>query len=379
MLTKALRRESVDRILTWDYIDNEGILAQFGGYDRSQSYSFDDLIEINARAFKNIGLDMTRGIYDPVNHWMGGKIENWIRFFGVDPGDWAVEQAGGTAWISRRPFHDLKGLEQNMPNPPKFEDVREWFEPFIKRIKEIFDDHDLVWVGGVEGPVCDAYTYTDMELFMMAVFDAPELIAHIMDCTGKFSAYIAQIYAEHATSPLMFMGEDICGTSGPILSPSFLREQAVPRWRWIQDPIKSRGYAFLFHTDGRYGDALPVIFEDFQADGLHPIERNGCNDIYEIHSEYPNKLLFGNVCCAETLPRGNVYDVEDETLELIERLGPDGGIFIGSSSELHDLVPVENGATMYRTVHGYGTYPLDVDKIRARRHEIREKLSIRRN
>jgi len=379
ILTKALKREPVDRILTWDYIDNEGILAQFGGYDRSQSHSFDDLIEINARAFKNIGLDMTRGIYDPVNHWMGGKIENWIRFFGVDRGDWAVEQAGGTAWISRRPFHDLKGLERNMPNPPKFEEVREWFEPFIKRIKEVFDDHDLVWVGGVEGPVCDAYTYTDMELFMTAVFDAPELIAHIMDCTGKFSAYIAQIYAEHATSPLMFMGEDICGTSGPILSPSFLREQAVPRWRWIQEPIKSRGYAFLFHTDGRYGDALPVILEDFQADGLHPIERNGCNDIFEIHSEYPHKLLFGNVCCAETLPRGNIYDVEDETLELIERLGPDGGVFIGSSSELHDLVPVENGATMYRTVHEYGTYPLDVDKIRGRRREIREKLSIRRS
>jgi len=27
--------------------------------------------------------------------------------------------------------------------------------------------------------------------------------------------------------------------------------------------------------------------------------------------------------CAATLPQGNVHDVEDETLELIERLGPD--------------------------------------------------------
>jgi len=73
-----------------------------------------------------------------------------------------------------------------------------------------------------------------------------------------------------------------------------------------------------------------------------------------------------------------VYDVEDETLELIERLGPDGGIFIGSSSELHDMVPVENGAAMYQTVHAYGTYPLDLDRIRGRRREIRDKLRIRR-
>jgi len=377
ILAKTLNREPVECILTWDYMDNEEILVEYGGYDRSRRYTFDELIEVNARAFRNIGLDMTRGIHDPVNHWMGGKIENWIRFFGVDPGQWAVEQTGGTAWISKRPFDDLKGLEKNMPSPPKLDEVRAWFEPFIKRIKEVFDAHDLVWVGGVEGPVCDAYTYTDMELFMTALYDAPELVAHIIDCTGKFSAYIAQIYAEHATSPLMFMGEDICGCNGPILSPDWLRENALPRWRWIQAPIKAKGYSFLYHTDGRYGPALPLILKDFNADGLHPVERNGCNDIFEIHAQYPDKFLFGNVCCAVTLPQGNKYDVEDETLEIIERLGPDGGVFIGSSSELHDSVPAENGATLYRTVHEYGTYPIDVDRIRRRRAAIQNELNIR--
>ena len=377
-LTKALKWEPVDRILTWDFMDNESILERYGGYDRTKSYSFEEIVELNARAFKNIGLNMTRFAYNPKEHWMGSKIKNWIRFFGVNPDNWEVSQTGGTAWISKRPFSDLKGLEKNMPGLPDYDEVESWFKPFITYVKEVFDSYDLVWVGGVEGPVCDAYTYTDMELFATALYDAPELISHIMDCTGTFSAHIARVYAENASSPLLFMGEDICGGTGLIFNPGFLRCEAVPRWHRIMDPIQEKGYTFLFHTDGRYGEALRLILEELGADGLHPIERNGCNDIIEIRRMYPDKLLFGNVCCAVTLPYGNIYDVEDETLELIEKLGLSGGIFIGSSSEVHDLVPPDNAEKMYQTVLEYGSFPIDTDRIRKRRTAIKDKLKTRK-
>jgi hypothetical protein len=75
----------------------------------------------------------------------------------------------------------------------------------------------------------------------------------------------------------------------------------------------------------------------------------------------------------QTLPHGTPGDVEEETLEIIEKIGPQGGIFIGSSSEVHDSVPVANTVTMYRTVHEYGHYPIDVDRIRARRIALRDK------
>jgi hypothetical protein len=111
---------------------------------------------------------------------------------------------------------------------------------------------------------------------------------------------------------------------------------------------------------------------------FHPIERNGCNDIFAIRERYPQKFLFGNVCCSVTLPKGNACDVEGETLELIERLGPQGRIFIGSSSEVHNLVPLANAETMYRTVHQYGTYPLDIERIQRRREEIAKGRTARR-
>jgi len=374
---KTINGEKTDRILTYDFVDNKELLAKHGGYDDSKNYSFEELVEINAKSFKGMGLDVTRYIYDPANHWMGSKVENWVRFFGVDADNWQVSQTGGTAWISKRPFSNLKELEKNMPKLPKYEEIKEWYTPYIKHVKQVFDHYDLVFIGAVEGPTSDAYTYMDTERFMMGLYDAPELVSHILDCTGKFSAYISQVFAENASAPLMFMGEDIACSTGPMFNPKYIREQAIPRWQWIMDPIKEKGYKFLFHTDGRYGKLLPIIFDEFGADGLNPIERNGCNDIFEIRKQYPGKLLFGNVCCEITLPDGNIYDVEDETLELIEKIGPQGDILMGSSSEVHDLVPIENAITMYKTIHEYGTYPIDVERIQKRRRDIKDKLVTR--
>ena len=368
---QALDWRPIDRLLTYDYLDNRQILIEHGGYDASRAYTYEELIEVNARAWKNIGVDATRSVYDPVNHWMGGKITNWIRFFGVNPDEWGVSQAGDTAWISKRPFKTLAELEKHMPQKPRYEDVRDWYQPVIRQTQQALAEHDIVFIGAVEGPLTDAYTFMDMELFALAIYDAPELLAHIMDCTGLFSAYIARAYAEVSQVPLLFMGEDIAGTTGPIFSPKFVRAQGLPRWKWISDPIKEKGMKFLYHTDGRYGKFLPLIFDDLGADGLNPIERNQCNDIFEIRRQYPHKLLFGNVCCIHTLPHGSLGDVEDETLELIEKIGPQAGIFIGSSSEVHDAVPVNNAVKMYQTVHEYGTFPIDLERIQARRMELR--------
>jgi uroporphyrinogen-III decarboxylase len=376
-LGKTLNWEPVDRILTYDLMDSEAVFETYGGFDESKSLTEAQLIEMNARALKNVGLDVTRSIRDPRRSWMFSKIENWVRFFGIRPDDWEVSQKGGTAWISRRPFTDLRGLEKHMPELPKFEEIEAWYKPRIRLIKEIFDQYDVAFIGSVEGPMSDSYTYADTELFMTAIYDAPEIVSRLLDCTALYSAHIARVFAENASAPLMFMGEDTACNTGPMFSPKFLRENALPRWRWIMDPVKARGCKFLFHTDGRYGDLLPLIFDELGADGLNPVERNGCNDIFDIRTRYPRKLLFGNVCCAVTLPLGNVYDVEDETLEIIERIGPEGGILIGSSSEVHDLVPLENTLTMYRTVHEFGTYPLDIERIRARRAAIREMLRTR--
>src|SRR4030042_5045671 len=384
---KAINWEETDRILTYDFVASKKLLSKYGGLDESKKYSFEQVVEINAKAFKGIRLDVTHHIYNPAKSWMNSKIERWGRFLGVKQDGWELTQKGGadsstsltTGWITKRPFSNLKELEKNMPSPPKYEEVEKWYKPIIRRIKEVFDNYGLVFIGAVDGPVNDSYTYTGMELFMTAIYDAPELIWRVMDCSAEFSACVAKVFAENASAPMLFMGEDIACDTGPIFSPKFITEQAMPRWRQISEPVKEKDFKLLFHSDGRYGELLPIIFDELGADGLEPIERKGCNDIFEIRKQYPDKRLFGNVCWAVRLPEGNIYDVEDETLELIERIGTQRGIFIGSSGGVDDSIPLENAETMYRTVRKYGMYPINIDRIRRRRSEIRGKLKMRRS
>ena len=102
-------------------------------------------------------------------------------------------------------------------------------------------------------------------------------------------------------------------------------------------------------------------------------------------------LRSGNIVGAEALirwrhpERGLVSPAKfipvAEESELIERIGPQGGLFIGSSSEVHDAAPAANAAHMYWTVHDYGAYPIDGERIRARRAALRARgeLKLRRN
>jgi uroporphyrinogen-III decarboxylase len=348
--TKTINWEIPDRLMTYDLVDHREIFETYSGKG--------DLVERNARMARSIGLDITRFIFDPEHHWMGGKIKNWIRFFGVDPSMWEVSEAGGTAWISKRPFTDLAGLEKHMPNMPRKSEIEEWYKPVIRHIKEVYDAFDLVFIGAVEGPLTDSYTYTDTALFCEAIYEAPELVDRLIEVCGSYSLYIAEVFAENPSAPLMFMGEDVAGSAGPIFSPDFIRRKALPMWKRIAQPIKDKGFKFLYHTDGKADQILPIVVNELGADGFNPIERNGCNDIFEIRRKYPRTLLFGNVCCEVTLPYGTAADVEAETLELIQKLGPQGGILIGSSSEVHDLVPAENALRMYATVKKYGSYPI---------------------
>lgn len=347
---RTINWELPDRLMTYDLVDHRGLFESYGGSG--------SLIERNARMASKIGLDVTRSIYDPDHHWMWGKIQNWIRFFGVDSSSWEVTEAGGSAWISKRPFHDLTSLERNMPSMPRKSEIEEWFKPVIAEIKEVYDSFDVVFIGAVEGPLTDAFTYADMTLFCQAIYDAPELVDRLIEVCGSFSQYIAEVFAENPSAPLMFMGEDIAGSGGPIFNPQFIRQKALPIWKRIAQPIRDKGMKFLYHTDGKAEKVLPIVIDELGADGFNPIERNGCNDIFEIRKKYPHTLLFGNVCCETTLPFGTPQAVEGETLELIERLGPQGGILIGSSSEVHDLIPVENALRMYQTVRNHGTYPI---------------------
>ena len=103
------------------------------------------------------------------------------------------------------------------------------------------------------------------------LYDAPELVDELMKVCGAFSQYIAEVFVENPSAPMMFMGEDIAGTNGPIFSPSFIRQKALPIWKRIIAPLHKNGIKFLYHSDGQAKEILPIIVNELGADGFNLI------------------------------------------------------------------------------------------------------------
>jgi uroporphyrinogen decarboxylase len=106
----------------------------------------------------------------------------------------------------------------------------------------------------------------------------------------------------------------------------------------------------MFHSDG---DLMSVL-DDLVAVGvdiLNPIETTAGMDVPEIRRRHPRLVLAGGIDVSQLLPFGTPQDVSRETRKLIEVAGP--GIMVGSSTELHNDVPLGNFRAMAETVWDY--------------------------
>ncbi|MEL7567565.1 MAG: uroporphyrinogen decarboxylase family protein [Dehalobacterium sp.] len=350
---KTCKFELPDRVVTYDLVKNNQLLKEYGGIDK-------DIIVRNAKMMKAIGLDSTRTLLNPEHFYAKRKLDIWVELFGVDPSGWEVVVDDGTAWFTKRPFANVKELEKYLPKKPNKEQVKAWYKERFKRVREVFHENDLVWVSCVEGPLTDAHSYTDFGLFFDTMMEAPEIVDYLMDVFTEYQLACSEAHAEDPSSPVFFICDDIAGSNGIMFSPTWLSEKLFPRLKTIYQPAREAGLKCCYHSDGNLDRVLDILVKDVKIDGLNPIEPFAGMDIRKVRANYPNLMLFGNVCVVSALTRGKVQDVEREVKGLLKDIAPSGGLFLGSSTEVDDSMPVENILAMYRTAKEWGKYPIDV-------------------
>ena len=336
-----------DRILSYDVIMNKKLFETFGGKEG-------DIYEQNAKMLKAIGLDCTRLIFDPSEHWLHGKIACWEKYLGVPKG-FEVKERGGTSWISKRPFNDIEGLKRCLPKMPRIEEVAEWYVPYIRRTKQVCDENDLVFVGETEGPLTDAFGYIDLEFFCFLIYDEPDIVDYILDVTTEWARIIVELYCQFPSSNVFLLGEDIAYKTSTIFPVSFMEDKIFPRWEKIVQPLKDAKIKFLYHSDGNLNNILDTLVNDVGIEGLNPIEPKADMDIFGIREKYPELILLGNVDSAGALISDDPKDVEKAVKELIDRIGGKGRLLAGSSTEIGDAIPIQNILMLYSSIRKYGS------------------------
>ncbi len=196
---------------------------------------------------------------------------------------------------------------------------------------------------------CTIYSLPGLEVFSYTIYDNPDLLSAYFDAVTEYSVTRVK-NLKSVDYPAVFVCEDIAGKGSLLFSPEFLRKHFLPRLEKIIDAYHQRGLKFIFHSDG---NIMPVL-DDVVAigiDGLNPLEVAAGVNIGEIRRRYPDLLLFGGIDTSQLLAFGTPKDVKKVTLKAIEQGSP--GYFVGSTTEIHDNVPLDNFKTMVDTVKEY--------------------------
>ena len=240
----------------------------------------------------------------------------------------------------------------------------QWPDPAwmdISHIRSQAEEYDRQYaiLGGDWSPFWhDAIDLLGMENLYMKMYDEPELVdavmQHLVDYYVEVSRRIFNAAAE--VTDIFFIGNDLGGQTGPLLSPDLFERFVLPHLRRLIDLGHSYNLKVQLHCCGGFAPLIPALI-DAGLDGLHAIQPS-CHgmDLRELKRDFGDKILFnGAIDSHHVLIEGTPDTVREKTWEVLDIMAPGGGYVAGAS---HDTIleetPVENILAMFDTVRQYG-------------------------
>lgn len=196
----------------------------------------------------------------------------------------------------------------------------------------------------------DIYHEVGLEQFCYYLADMPDLIHELLDANFRLAADWASHLPDNHDLDAIFLADDIAFRSGTLLRPDWFRTHYMPGLARVCQAYRRKGIRVLFHSDGNLYRILDDLVEA-GIDGLNPIEILAGMDVGEIHRRWPALFLAGGIDVSHLLPFGTPERVRDAVRRAID--DAEGRILIGSSTELHDAVPLENFLAMRQATLDY--------------------------
>ncbi|HOJ34252.1 MAG TPA: uroporphyrinogen decarboxylase family protein [Candidatus Hydrogenedentes bacterium] len=342
---RTARFEETDRVPLYDIFQNDAVIQHYSGQFPTPELGVRPVAFAVGRA-----LDMTRMVSAPqpsreIVHENGFRIrtERW------------------TSWIVERPFHDTETLlpwvKQEIRRLSSCnysdDDKRRFFE-HIDTLRAIFAEADptgrkdptvLVIESGVG--LTEMYHSVGMELFSELMYEAPDLVEEWLETRLQLELRRVERIADPDVIPIALTYDDIAHKTGTLFSPDWLRKYWVPRLKRLTDAWHSRGVLCLFHSDGNLWGVMNDLV-GAGIDGLNPLETLAEMTVEKVRSRYPNLFLAGGIDVSQLLTVGTPDEVRAACQQAI-RVTEGRGFFMGSSTELHWEVPLENAIAMFET------------------------------
>jgi len=266
-----------------------------------------------------------------------------------------------TRWIEPRKYSDVKEYareKRRLLVGPEFNEeellaIGRFFNEYIRCQHEYFQDIAFFWpLGGhsvkqfgLDVPnlggklLAEIYTELGLEQFSYFLYDDKQIFLDLLEYYTKRAIRVIEMISEEDKPFGIFIGDDLAFKTGPFLSPQFFEEEYFCRLQRIVRAAHRRGMYVMFHSDGNLNKLLDGLVGT-GIDFLNPIENLAGMDVSDIHRRYPGLVMAGGIDVSQLLAFGSPSEVKDAVRKAID--DAEGRILIGSTTEIHNAVPLEN-------------------------------------
>jgi uroporphyrinogen decarboxylase len=351
-LLTALSRQEPDQVPVMDQIFNADIYEGVLGY-RPRYFTSEDSFKCSAAMGMDGAFVVPAGYVavEPVGNQGAAWESEWGCTYSTREGAW------GVGMPRRYRVSSADDLRQFTPPDPFLSGRMDG----IKKAAELRDAsaQELALVGAVRGPFAlTAYHFLGMVATMEAIYDRPEMLQLAFRMATDFALGICRRMADIGVD-VLWVTEDIAGTSGPLLSPAHYRSLVSPFLRELCDCARSVGMPVVFHSDG---NVTPFLDDLIAAgiSGLDPLESTAGMDLTRMKRDHGDRIcLLGNVDNKRVLTEGTPEAVEQTVKACIQAAGAGGGYVVMSDNSWHAGVRIENAREQVRAARAWGKYPLD--------------------
>ncbi len=226
------------------------------------------------------------------------------------------------------------------------EEVNSLFERIVKKL----GDTMMIAPEIVPG----LYTATNrygFDWFVYMYQDYPELTLRYYDALIDHELFRIDSFAPTGLSKVAMLSEMIAFNANLIWPPKFIKEEIFPRAKKIIDRMKKYGYYVIWHSDGYKWPILEDLIK-LGVDSVNPCEPLASMEVKKFRELYPDTVIGSMIDCQDLLAFGTVEEIKKATEQAIEDSGG-AKTLIGSTSEIHPEIKVQNALAMYETAGSF--------------------------
>lgn len=194
--------------------------------------------------------------------------------------------------------------------------------------------------------------------FCLSLYLQEELVSKIFQKIGEIQLQGAKKLLKIPNIGGLWVVDDLCYGSGPMIDPKFLRKYIFPWYEELSLICKKQDLLFILHSDGNIWPILEdLISIGFEA--IHPIDPTSM-DINEVKERVGKEVgIIGNIH-TDLLASGTPEEVRELTKKRIRDIAPGGGYALGSGNSVPNWARFENYQVMRETALRYGSYPISL-------------------